>query len=215
MNKNSIADLAATLAKATTAPTPQPTIVQGVVTAWNSTASPPTVTVQLAGASAGNTTNLQYLESYWPTVGDVVQVVAQQGSHLVLGTIADEPATTGNGVTVVQNWTVPTPLGGGVTSGAGGAGAIMYRVIMQGELKTQVKGSVAISGGASGSPFGLFTLNNLAAPDAVNRMIPCVIDVAGQAYIQYDYTDNVANLYGGTGATVVIVDGHEFFPSGS
>lgn len=187
-----------------------PAIIQGVITAWNSTGTPPTVSMTISGGSTASD-GFRYLESYTPVIGDVVQCVKQNGSILVLGSIAT--AAYVQYPNLLQDWTSPTPFGGGVTSGGGGAGPVLYRVIMQeGRIKTQLKGSVSISGGVSSSPFGLFTLNNLAAPDAVGRMMT-VITTAGLAYIQYDWTDNVANLMGGTGATAVILDGHEFFPN--
>lgn len=82
------AQLAATIAAATTSSAPTPTMGQGIVTAWNSTATPPTVAVQLSGGTTS--TNLQYLPSYSPNVGDIVQTVSQNGSVLVIGAITQQ-----------------------------------------------------------------------------------------------------------------------------
>lgn len=190
---------------AATPQTGQVSFIQGVVTAI-SAGPPPTLSMTLSGDTQVFT-GFRYLQSYTPTVGDVVTVVKQNNSLLVVGCIA-----SGTDPLLLQDWRAPS-LFGGVTSSGGGGGPVKYRVILQnGQIKTQLKGSVSISGGASGSPFGLFTLNNLAAPDSAIRTGLVITDV-GLCYIQYDWTDNVANLMGGTGAVAVLLDGHEFFPT--
>lgn len=196
--KSQTRKLAAQIQKATTPPRPVPSMVKGVVTAWNSGDSPPTVAVQLSAASSGNTANYQYLDSYWPTVGDTVHVVSQDGKHLVLGTVESSNQ--------LSNWNAPT-FQHTVTSVGGGGGPLVMRLVQDhAALKIQVKGSVAISGGAS-NPQLLF---NFSPAPANNRLIPCVTNT-GWAYVQYD-TTGAANLFGGTASTnCAILDSHEFF----
>lgn len=197
--KSQTRKLAAQIQKATTAPRPVPSMVKGVVTAWNSTASPPTVAVQLSGASDGNTANYQYLDSYWPTVGDTVHVVSQAGKHLVLGTVESSDQLSG--------WNEPT-LQYSVTSIGGGGGPIFMRLVRDnGALKIQMKGSVSISGGAS-NPQLLFDFSPAPSSD---RLIICVTNTGTPCYVQYT-TAGAAELYGGTASTsCAILDGHEFF----
>lgn len=86
MSTDPVAQLAAQLATATTAATPQPTVVQGVIVSWQNTATPPTVTITLSGDTT-QIPGIQYVTQYTPVVGDVVQIIKQNGSLLVMGTL--------------------------------------------------------------------------------------------------------------------------------
>lgn len=72
----------------------------GTVTAVNA-GPPPTVTIQLNGDTATDYDAL-YLDSYSPTVADVVQVLSDGGYHVVLGRAALGPTLlTGSGTVTI------------------------------------------------------------------------------------------------------------------
>lgn len=98
---DAVSQLASQLATATTSGPPQPTIVQGVIVSWQNTASPPTVTITMSGDTA-QIPNIQYLDSYAPNPGDVVQIVKQNGSLLVMGKLSTAAPVTSVGGLVLS-----------------------------------------------------------------------------------------------------------------
>jgi hypothetical protein len=91
----SVASLAKHLAQLASTPSPTaPTFSQGVITAWSSGTTPPTVSLTLSGSSVV-VPGVSYVSSYTPTVGDVVQVLKQGYSLLVMGSVASVPPSPG------------------------------------------------------------------------------------------------------------------------
>lgn len=111
MSSTQVAKLAQTLAMMQS-PDPSAQVVQGVIVSWQQNSTPPSVTVTLAGDTQ-NIPGIQYLESYTPNTGDVVQILKQQGSYLVIGAIA-----------VNASVTIPTVSGPGTTNQCVSSGGV-------------------------------------------------------------------------------------------
>lgn len=86
---SSVDALAKQLASQLSPPARSAAIVQGVITAIavSSGSTPPTVSALISGATTA-TAGLRYVRGYVPVVGDVVQILKQGGSLLVLDAIA-------------------------------------------------------------------------------------------------------------------------------
>lgn len=114
---------------------------QGVITATDPNAAPPTCTVTLSGSTT-EIPGVRYMAYYSPVVQDTVQVLLQNGSMLVIGHIAD----IGTATATTGGFAAPT-LSSGFTTNGNSNGAIMYRLVMDNGLWKMVwQGSVAHTG---------------------------------------------------------------------
>lgn len=112
-----------------------PQMTKGTITATALTATPPTVSITLSGAS-DVTDGVRFLESYSPAVGDVVAIAKTGPDLLILGAYS-------NGA---SSWTQPT-LGSGFTHNGDSQGNVMFRLVWDnGSLKMQWQGCAAVSG---------------------------------------------------------------------
>lgn len=142
-----IRDLAAQINQPDSPVTPT-TVVKGVVTAFASSASPPTVSITLSGDTAV-IDGVRFLESYSPTVGDTVAISKMGSDILILGAYA--VGATG--------WNAPT-LSSGFTTNGDSQGNVMYRLVFDnGSLKMQWQGAVARSANTT-----VISSANLVAP---------------------------------------------------
>lgn len=126
-----VRDLAAQLNQDPLPYTP-PQIVKGVITAFASGATPPTVSLTLSGDTAV-TDGVRFLESYSPTIGDTVAICKTGPDIFIMGAYA-------NGA---SNWTQPT-LSSGFTHNGASNGNVQFRCVWDnGSLKMQWKGAAA------------------------------------------------------------------------
>lgn len=176
-------------------------MIQGVVTAVDYTTSPPTLSATISGSTAV-TSNLRFLQSYTPQVGDVVQILSQNSSLLVVDTIYTDPLNTNTPYGIAKDWTAPT-LASGITTPAGGGGNVYYRIIHDhGTDRIDFKGSVGIPGLASNNQL-LFNISGTAI--AVFRL-GASISSSGAAEIGVD-TSGAVTLRAASGANVAFLDG--------
>lgn len=176
------------------------TMIQGVVTAVDYSGSPPTVTATLSGSSTP-VAGLRFCQSYTPTVGDVVQILQQQSSLLVVDTIYTDPDGSHEPYGIAKDWTAPS-LASGIVSSAGGGGPVMYRIIHDhGTDRVDFKGSVGIPGLASNNQL-LFNISGTAI--SVFRL-GAAISSSGAAEIGMD-TSGAITLRAASGANVAFLD---------
>lgn len=114
------------------------TTSQGVITGWDNTGSPPTVSLTLSGG-ATVVASVRYLDSYSPVVGDSVLVLKQGGALVVVGQIHNDSAPAG--------WTAPA-LQAGFTTGRPGQAPVQYReIVVAGQRKVEWRGAVTRTSG--------------------------------------------------------------------
>lgn len=113
-------------------------MLKGTVTAVSLGSLPPVMSIQLGGDTATTITNVRFLDSYWPVVGDVVLVLKQGASLLGLGQVADGSTHTENG------WIAPSLASGCATFAND---PVLYRLIYDnGSKKIQLRGRITLTG---------------------------------------------------------------------
>jgi hypothetical protein len=119
------------------------TIVKGIVTAVNTTGSPPTVTINISGDTTTAIASIRILNNYSPVVGHTVLIAKQGADIVVLGHVADlGGAAVSNGA---GGWVKATLAGG--SHNADSQGDVYYRRILDhGAWKMQWQGGWGVSG---------------------------------------------------------------------
>lgn len=129
-------------------------MTKGIVTAISVAVTPPTCSIQLSGDTTTTIAGVRFVDSYWPVVGDVVQIIKQSSTLLIIGQVSVWGATPAD-----QGWVSPTPA----TNWALDAiDPLRYRVIQDhGTRKVQLRGALTRS---SGTPTTLWTMPTEARP---------------------------------------------------
>lgn len=179
---DAVSQLAAQLATATTSAAPQPTIIQGVIVSWQSTATPPSATVTLSGDTA-QIPGIQYSDGYTPVPGDVVQIAKQNGSLMIIGSL-----NPGGG------WITPS-LASGVSQNGNGQGTLMYRIVQSGGAqKCELQG--AVNTGGHSNLFGITPVPSIV------RSIVAPGDNTGGSMVRIDvHTDGGFNIIQASGTS--------------
>lgn len=166
--------LATEIAKQTLLDFDPATIRKADVTASADTANPPTISIQISGDTTVTIPGVRYLDSYSPVVGDTI-LVFKQGTDLVaLGQINDTPATPAD-----QGW---------VTTGG-----VQYRKVLDnGELKVQFKGTFTVSGAS------LFTMNAGYIPSVTRTFTAGRNGESTSVLVQVASGTGAVTLVGGT-----------------
>ena len=130
------------LAQALTNDPGQPvTMTKGVVTLVSIGGQPPTCEIQLSGDTTTKIAGVRFIDSYSPTVGDVVQVIKQGPMLLILGQIAGGADHPANG------WPQPMLLSGWVQHSAD---PVYYPLgLDNGSKKVQLRGRMNRVSGTS------------------------------------------------------------------
>lgn len=115
------------------------TIRKGVVTAFNSGGSPPTVTLNISGDTTTSVAGVRFIDSYSPTIGDTVLIIKQGADIVVLGHVAES----------ASNWTKATLSSGFSHRGNAGGDVEYRRVFDNGSYKMQWRGTAARSSGTT------------------------------------------------------------------
>lgn len=176
-------------------------MTKGIVVATSVAVTPPTCSIQLSGDTTTTIAGVRFVDSYWPVVGDVVQIIKQSSTLLIIGQVSVWGATPAD-----QGWVSPTPA----TNWALDAiDPLRYRVIQDhGTRKVQLRGALTRS---SGTPTTLWTMPAEARP--VVNLKPVLISrgwgggaVSAQMQINSSgtmvldgYTAGVASVNGTTG----------------
>lgn len=131
-----IRDLAARINANAEEPYTPAQLVKATITAFDNVGPPPTVSIVLsADPSAVAIDGVRFLESYSPTVGDVVAIAKQGSDILILGAYSN----------AVSNWTTAT-LSSGYTHDGDSQGNVQYRLVWDnGSLKMEWQGAAARS----------------------------------------------------------------------
>lgn len=136
-----VSNLAAQLASLAAPSGPQLSVSQAVITAWNASGTPPTVTLLLSGGSTP-VDNVRYSDAYTPSVGDTVQVLKQSNQLFVFDHIANSAD--------LSTWNTPT-LQPGFSAGRPGIqpGVQWRSFTVAGQTKMEWKGAVSRTSGSS------------------------------------------------------------------
>lgn len=125
-------------------------MIQGVVSSVDYTTTPPVVSAYLSGASTV-TGGIRFCQGYTPRPNDVVQVLKQNNSLLIVDTIWTDP-----GATAATGWISPG-LTSGVSTQGGAGGPVKARLVIDhGMRKVQFQGSVSMTG----TPASIMTLGS-------------------------------------------------------
>lgn len=162
-----LADLANTIAAASTTDPNSTTTLKGVVTAVNLGVQPPSASVTLSGDPTV-VESVLFMASYTPTVGDVVQVQKQGATVWIVGQLMDGNINASNG------W-VDVARASGVSNGANAQGNWQMRVIVDnGERCVQLRGGIGLSGQTT-----VGTIPTGMLPVGSNRTLLCPRDGDG------------------------------------
>lgn len=171
-------------------------LIQATVVATALTATPPTVSVNLAGSTV-QVDGVTFFDGYTPAVSDNVDVLKQDNAIVIIGHVVD----TGTPTATSGGWQTPV-LSTGYTTNGNSNGALQYRYVMDnGAPKVQWQGSVAHSG--TNTPI-ISAGNVLAALYRPSNKVSTIAarDPGGGAdVVGLDFgTDGSVTLVGGTTA---------------
>ena len=164
-------------------------MTKGMVMAVDIAGTPPTCSIQLSGDTTTTIAGVRFLDSYFPVIGDVVQIIKQSSTLLIIGQISAGVSHAYNG------WVAPTLASNWATHAAD---PVMYRLCLDGgSKKIQLRGRVTKTGGSPSliwtMPTGLRPLFQIA-PILVARGFG-----GGSTVAQIDVLDTGAiNLVGAT-----------------
>lgn len=188
-----VRDLASQINQAPYDYTP-PQMTKGVISATALTATPPTVSITLSGAS-DVTDSVRFLESYSPVVGDTVAIAKTGPDLFILGAYADG----------ASDWQTAT-LSSGFSQNGNSGGNVQYRLVWDhGSLKMQWKG---VAGHTGTNTTVISGLGTSFRPSAV-RPMTCARNSTGVNTVNVLFnTDGTVTLAGATvtGGTVTIPD---------
>ena len=161
------------------------TMTKGLVQAYSIGGQPPTLDLYLSGDTSTLIQGVRFIDSYSPSIGDVVQVIKQGPMLLVLGQIAGGANHAANG------WVEPTLATNWATFAFD---PVMYRLILDnGSKKIQLRGRASITGG---SPTTIWTMPSTHRP--LLNLAPILVArgfSGGSAVAQLD-------VYGGSDGTI-------------
>lgn len=169
-------------------------LLQATVVATALTATPPTVSVNLAGSTV-QVDGVSFFDGYTPAVSDNVDVLKQDNAIVIIGHVVD----TGTATATTAGWQTPV-LSTGYTTNGNSNGAIQYRYVLDnGAPKVQWQGSVAHSGTNTPIISGGNVLAALYRPGNKVSKITSRDPGGGSNDVGIDFgTDGSVTLTGGT-----------------
>lgn len=164
-------------------------MTKGMVMAVDIAGTPPTCSIQLSGDTTTTIAGVRFLDSYFPVIGDVVQIIKQSSTLLIIGQISAGVSHAYNG------WVAPTLAANWATHAAD---PVMYRLCLDGgSKKIQLRGRATIT---SGTPSNIWTMPSGLRP--LFQIAPILVARGfggGSNVAQIDVLETGAiNLVGGT-----------------
>lgn len=164
---------------------------KGTVSSLQTTATPPTITVTISGATTVEIPGVCYYEHYVPEVGDVVHIDKQGTDIVAMGKIAEQYS---------EGSFTDVALSGGFTHNGNGNGNMRIRRVWDhGQWKVQVQGSVARS---SGTVISAALDPKYRPVNATRRTVIAARDATTQNSVKIDFDNTgVISMVGGNTST--------------